>query len=55
MKNHFKFCVVNNSTNKVYVSDIKKLLSWYNTLIDNNISSFKEVEEEMVEKKTSEN
>ncbi len=54
-KNYLAEVLPNFDRDKVYVSDIKKLLSWYNTLIDNNISSFKEVEEEMVEKKTSEN
>ncbi len=42
----------NFDRDKVYVSDIKKVLSWYNILITNDISSFKE--EEVVEEKTTE-
>lgn len=42
----------NFDRDKVYVSDIKKVLSWYNILITNDISSFKE--EEVVEEKAAE-
>ena len=31
---------------RVYPNDIKKLINWYNTLINNGISEFKESEEE---------
>ncbi len=34
---------------RVYVSDIKKLLTWYNLLISNGISEFEEKEEEKKE------
>ena len=37
----------------VYASDVKKLISWYNTLIDSNID-LEEAEEETTEEKESE-
>ena len=39
----------NFDRDKVYVSDIKKMLNWYNTLLANGITTFKEVEEETIE------
>ncbi len=36
---------------RVHTSDIKKLLQWYNILIENNITDFKEEEEKETEKK----
>lgn len=35
---------------RVYPSDIKKLVSWYNILIDNNLTDFVEQEEETEDK-----
>lgn len=37
---------------KVYVSDMKKLFSWYNSLLENDLLSFPE--EEIKEEKTPE-
>lgn len=34
---------------RVYVSDIKKLLTWYNLLINNGITEFEEKEETATE------
>ena len=34
---------------RVYPNDIKKMLNWYNTLITNGITEFKEKEEETTE------
>ncbi len=39
---------------RVYASDIKKLVSWYNLLIENGITDFLAAEEEEVEEETSE-
>ena len=35
---YFAEILPNYDREKVYVSDIKKLINWYNTLIDNNIN-----------------
>ncbi|HPX59640.1 MAG TPA: DUF5606 domain-containing protein [Bacteroidales bacterium] len=42
---------------RVYVSDMKKLFSWYNLLIEHNMLNFDDIkkEEEEKEKKTEEN
>jgi len=42
----------NYDREKVYLSDIKKLISWYNLLIENGITDFSP--EEKVEEKTEE-
>lgn len=34
---------------RVYVTDIKKLISWYNLLVENGITNFEETEEETEE------
>ena len=39
---------------RVHTSDIKKLISWYNILVDNGITDFKETEEEETTEKASE-
>ena len=39
---------------KVYVSDMKKLFSWYNSLIENNLLSFPEEEKEEAKTKKEE-
>lgn len=41
----------NFDRDRVYASDIKKLISWYNLLIDNGISDFAPVEKETEEEK----
>ena len=39
----------NYDRDRVYNNDIKKLISWYNILIDNGITEFEEIEEEATE------
>jgi len=39
---------------RVHTSDIKKLISWYNILVDNGITDFKEAEKEETTEKASE-
>ena len=39
---------------RVHVSDIKKLISWYNILVEAGITDFKEEEEEKSEEKAEE-
>lgn len=39
---------------RVHTSDIKKLISWYNILVDNGITDFKETEKEEATEKASE-
>lgn len=39
---------------RVHTSDIKKLISWYNILVDNGITDFKETEKEETTEKASE-
>lgn len=41
---YFETILPNYDTDKVYASDVKKLISWYNLLIENNID-FEEKEE----------
>lgn len=41
----------NFDRDRVYASDIKKLISWYNLLIDNGISDFDPVTNEIEEEK----
>lgn len=49
---YFEEVLPNYDTDKVYASDIKKLLSWYNILIENNIDF--EPEEEQTEEESAE-
>lgn len=46
IKDYFTEVVPNYDEDKVYVSDIKKILRWYNLLQENNMLEFKENEEE---------
>jgi hypothetical protein len=41
-------------SNRVYISDIRKIISWYNLLIENQLLDFTEEEEEKPEEKTEE-
>ncbi len=40
--------------NRVYISDIRKIISWYNLLIENKLLDFTEEEEEKTDEKTEE-
>jgi hypothetical protein len=42
LKNYLEKLLPNYDRERVYVSDIKKLVSWYNTLLDLNMLSFEE-------------
>ncbi len=46
IKDYFAEVVPNYDEDKVYVSDIKKILRWYNLLQENNMLDFEEDEEE---------
>ena len=41
-------------SNRVYISDIRKIISWFNLLIENQLLDFTEEEEEKPEEKTEE-
>ncbi len=49
LKKYLKEVVPNYDKERVYVSDIKKIISWYNILHDQNILDFTEEEEETTE------
>lgn len=46
IKDYFAGVVPNYDEDKVYVSDIKKILRWYNILQENNMLDFEEKEED---------
>ena len=46
LEEYFFEALPNYDEDRVYASDIKKIIQWYNILIDNNITDFVEVEEE---------
>ncbi|MAU15488.1 MAG: hypothetical protein CMH46_08110 [Muricauda sp.] len=46
LEEYFFEVLPNYDEDRVYASDIKKIIQWYNILIDNNITDFVEVEEE---------
>lgn len=47
LKTYFEKVVPEYDKDRVYVSDIKKVLLWYNTLQQKNLLDFTEVEEKM--------
>jgi dephospho-CoA kinase len=51
LRDYFAKVLPNFDRDRVHTSDIKKLLQWYNILIDNNITDFKEPEEATEEEK----
>lgn len=46
LEEYFFEVLPNYDEDRVYASDIKKIIQWYNILIDNNITDFVEVEDE---------
>lgn len=50
LKSYFTEILPNFDRNRVHLSDIKKIMIWYNLLINNGIVDFKKVEEEIEEK-----
>mgnify|MGYP003573692976 CR=1 FL=1 len=49
LKAYFEEVVPDYDTDRVYVSDIKKVLLWYNTLLEKEMLDFSESEEEKEE------
>lgn len=54
IKKYFAEAVPEYDKERVYISDIKKILKWYNILIDADILDFKEKETENKEEKKEE-
>lgn len=50
----FQEVVPDYDTERVYVSDIRKIIGWYNLLSENNLLDFTEKEEEKAEEKAPE-
>ncbi len=50
IKAYFESVLPDYDKDRVYVSDMKKVIKWYNTLAENNILEFNEKEEEKPEK-----
>ena len=46
LKNYFEKLLPDYDNNRVYISDIKKVLSWYNLLLENEMMDFEEEETE---------
>lgn len=51
LRDYLEEVLPNFDRDRVYASDIKKLITWYNTLIENDITDFSEEEEEVTEDK----
>ena len=49
LKEYFESILPDYDRDRVYVSDIKKILTWYNLLIDQEILDFTETEEKEAE------
>jgi hypothetical protein len=49
LKSFFEEAVPSYDKENVYVSDIKKVINWYNTLLENKMMEFKEEESASVE------
>lgn len=49
VKEFFKKAVPDYDEERVYVSDMKKIINWYNILVEKNLLEFKEEEEENAE------
>jgi len=54
IKKYFGEVIPEYDKERVYISDIKKMLKWYNILIDADILDFKEEEKESKEEKKEE-
>jgi hypothetical protein len=54
LKNYFREILPDYDDNRVYVSDIKKLITWYNVLQNNNLLNFEEEIEAEPESENSE-
>jgi hypothetical protein len=54
LKTYFEEVVPEFDKDRVYVSDIKKVLNWYNSLQEKDLLDFTEPEEDTEEKKDSE-
>jgi hypothetical protein len=54
LKAYFEEVVPEFDKERVYISDIKKVLTWYNSLQEKNMLDFSEPEEETEEKKETE-
>ena len=46
LEEYFFEVLPNYDEDRVYASDIKKIIQWYNILVDKNIADFSEGEEE---------
>jgi hypothetical protein len=54
LKKYFEEVVPDYDKDRVYVSDIKKVLQWYNTLHEKDMLDFTEVEEDKEETASTE-
>lgn len=54
LKNYFKEILPDYDDNRVYVSDIKKVITWYNVLQTNNLLNFEEEPEAEAEGENTE-
>jgi len=54
LKTYFEEVVPEYDKDRVYISDIKKVILWYNTLLEKEMLDFSELEEENEESDTSE-
>lgn len=52
LRNYLAEVLPNFDREKVYVTDIKKLISWYNILINNGLTDFEKKEEAEAEEET---
>ncbi len=55
IKSYFEAILPEYDKDRVYVSDIKKVLKWYNILAENNILEFKEENDDKEEDKSTNN
>jgi hypothetical protein len=49
LEEYFFEVLPNYDEDRVYASDIKKIIQWYNILLDNNITEFVEAEKDAEE------
>ncbi len=55
LKNYFQKVMPTYDKDRVYVSDIKKVLTWYNIIIENNLFDAKQAEETISEETEAKN
>lgn len=55
LKKYFEEIVPDYDKERVYISDIKKVLLWYNSLQEKNLLDFSETEEEKADSETESN